>query len=84
MHGPRSLLSVRQGAGVGYLSRFSVEADLAAGRLVELLPDVVFPPYAPVYLARADLRLVSPRVAAFERAIRRSAAVRAGPVPRAG
>ncbi|MEN0067541.1 MAG: LysR family transcriptional regulator [Myxococcota bacterium] len=64
------LEAVRRGAGVGYLSWFSVIEDLRSGRLVEVLPHVELPTYQPVYVVRADLRLVSARVEAFERALR--------------
>ncbi|MFN3200509.1 MAG: LysR substrate-binding domain-containing protein [Bradymonadia bacterium] len=58
--------AVRRGVGVGYLSRFSVIDALSSGALVQLLPEVALPDYAPVYVARADLGVVSPRVRAFE------------------
>ncbi|MEM9191704.1 MAG: LysR family transcriptional regulator [Myxococcota bacterium] len=60
---------VRRGLGVGYLSRFSVSADLENGTLVELLPTTRLPPYNPVYTVKADLELVSPAVEAFERCL---------------
>jgi len=61
--------AVRRGLGVGYLSWFSVADYLRSGELVRLLPDLRLPAYAPVYTAKADLDLVSARVAAFERCL---------------
>ncbi|MBX2802522.1 MAG: LysR family transcriptional regulator [Myxococcales bacterium] len=61
---------VRRGLGVGYLSCFSVMEDLRRGTLVQILPEVQLPPYAPIYVVHADRRLVSARVQQFVRCLR--------------
>lgn len=63
--GPESyLLGVQLGLGLAQLPRFHVDADLASGRLVELLKDTP-PPSAPVSLLYPRSRQLSPRVRAF-------------------
>lgn len=60
------LEAVRGGLGVGYLSAFAAREDLAAGRLVQVLPDVELPPYDPVYVLTAPSEFLSPRLEAFK------------------
>jgi len=62
--------AVRRGMGIGYVSRFSVIEELDAGALVDLLPEWHLPAYAPIYMVKADLSLVSARVEAMERHLR--------------
>ena len=72
--GASLLLAARAGLGIAYVSRFAAIEDLATGRLVELVGTDQLPDYAPIYLARADLELVSPFVRALEEALLRVAA----------
>ena len=63
--GPESYLKGLQlGLGLAQVPRFHVEADLAAGRLVEILRDWP-PPSMPVSLVYPRSRQLSPRVRAF-------------------
>lgn len=52
------------GLGIAYKSRLDIAADLAAGRLVELLPQWLGD-VAPLHLMCADRRLLSPAVSAL-------------------
>lgn len=58
------LRGLQLGLGLAQVPRFHVEADLAHGRLVEILPDTP-PPSAPVSLVYPRSRQLSPRVRAF-------------------
>lgn len=61
-----SLLAlVRDGVGVGYLSRLSAQEDLRRGKLLEVLPEFELPTYDPIYLITRQSELVAPRIAAF-------------------
>ena len=63
--GPESYLKGLQlGLGLAQVPRFHVEADLAAGRLVEILRETP-PPSMPVSLVYPRSRQLSPRVRAF-------------------
>ena len=63
--GPESYLKGLQlGLGLAQVPRFHVEADLAAGRLVEILREMP-PPSMPVSLVYPRSRQLSPRVRAF-------------------
>ena len=63
--GPESYLAgLRLGLGIAQVPRFHVQADLASGRLVEILKDTP-PPSAPVSLVYPRNRQLSPRVRVF-------------------
>ena len=51
------LQSTLAGVGWGCMSRFLAHEDLAAGRLVQLLPDVQMPPYKSVYVVYGQREL---------------------------
>ena len=58
------LTMVRAGLGIALLASWLVDADLASGELVRLLPDYE-PPSAPVQALTAPSRYMQPRVNAF-------------------
>ena len=63
--GPESYLAgLRLGLGIAQVPRFHVQADLASGRLVEILKSTP-PPSAPVSLVYPRNRQLSPRVRVF-------------------
>ncbi|MEM9489448.1 MAG: LysR family transcriptional regulator [Myxococcota bacterium] len=59
--------AVRQGLGIGYLSRFAAHEDIASGRLIVILPHFELPPYAPIFTIQAPAEYTSPRLRAFRR-----------------
>lgn len=66
---------VLAGVGVGYVSRFAAASRMASGQLVEVVPGVRLPPYAPVYIIEATTPHTSPAVVAFKRALAEAAAL---------
>ena len=57
--------AARAGVGVAYVTRLTAVDDLAAGRLVRVLPEVELPSYAPIHVLRAPTEYVSPKIEAF-------------------
>ncbi len=59
-----NIVAARQGLGIIQIPRYHAQADLDAGRLVEILPD--FPPSpTPVSLLYPQARHIPPRVRVF-------------------
>jgi len=59
-----NIVAARQGLGIIQIPRYHAQADLEAGRLIEILPD--FPPSAtPVSLLYPQARHIPPRVRVF-------------------
>ena len=56
-HGEALLAAVVAGTGWGVMPAFLAHADLQAGRLVPLLPDVRLPPFGMVYAVYGERRL---------------------------
>ena len=56
-HGEALLAAVLAGTGWGVMPAFLAHADLQAGRLVPLLPDVRLPPFGMVYAVYRERRL---------------------------
>ena len=57
--------AVCAGVGIGYLSEFAIQEELASGKLVRVLPNWKLPPYDPVTVFCAKTSYGSQRVAAF-------------------
>jgi len=63
------LEAVSEGLGVGYVSRFAAQEALEEGVLVELFPERVLPPYAPIYMIYARTEHTPPKLDAFMRCL---------------
>jgi DNA-binding transcriptional LysR family regulator len=59
------LQAVHDGIGIGYLFRYAVDKEFKTGRLVQVLPDVKFPDYTPIYALYPALGFLPQKTKAF-------------------